>query len=141
MNFWQRWFGKKEADLPVNLRHGRIGEEAARNYLKDHGLKFLVANYRSGKGEIDLVFQDKECVVFVEVKASSAGQMLRPASRVNLHKRKLLTKTALAYLKEIKNPRVKVRFDIVEVILKEGKAVEIRHLPNSFVMPGTSRYR
>ena len=65
---------------------------------------------------------------------------MRPAAFVNLDKKKLLAKTALAYLKLIHNPEVKIRFDIVEVLLADGEVREIRHLPNSFPMPKPYRY-
>jgi hypothetical protein len=32
----------------------------------------------------------------------------------------------------LKNRQVKIRFDIVEVLLKDGEVSEIRHLPNTF---------
>ncbi len=48
------WGGPAKA--PLHLRHGAEGEQAARDYLKKHGLKFLTANFRSDRGEIDLVF-------------------------------------------------------------------------------------
>ncbi len=49
---------------PAHLRVGRLGERAAKRHLKRLGLKFLVANYRSQRGEIDLVFRDHDCLVF-----------------------------------------------------------------------------
>ena len=55
-------------DLPTHLRRGALGERAARAYLQKLGLKFLTANFRSARGEIDLVFRDSDCLVFVEVK-------------------------------------------------------------------------
>jgi hypothetical protein len=49
-------------------------------------------------------------------------------------------KCALDYLRLLKNPKVKIRFDIVEVLLADGKAHEIRHLPNTFTMARPFRY-
>jgi hypothetical protein len=40
----------------------------------------------------------------------------------------------------LKNPPVKIRFDIVEVLLAEGEVREIRHLPNTFPMEKPCRY-
>ena len=53
---------------PEHLRRGRLGEKAARRYLKRCGLKFLTVNYKTRCGEIDLIFRDGDCLVFVEVK-------------------------------------------------------------------------
>ena len=65
---------------------------------------------------------------------------MRPAAAVNARKRSLLSQTALDYLKLIKNPQVKIRFDIVEVLLSDGAVREIRHLPNTFPMEKPYRY-
>jgi putative endonuclease len=132
------WWNRKEE--PVHLRHGRIGERAARRHLRRLGLKFLTANFRSPRGEMDLIFRDDDCLVFVEVKTRSSEDWVRPAAAVNAERRRRLTRTALDYLRLLKNPPVKLRFDIVEVLLREGQVHEVRHLPNSFPMERPYRY-
>jgi putative endonuclease len=108
--------------------------------LRQPGLKFIAANFRSARGEIDLIFRDDDCLAFVEVKTRSSEEWTRPASAVNARKRRLLSQTALDYLKLLKNPEVKVRFDIVEVLLADGAVREIRHLPNTFPMATPYRH-
>ena len=125
---------------PEHLRRGELGESAAKKFLQTHGLKFLTANYRSLRGEIDLVFRDADCLVFIEVKTRSSEEWTRPAAAVNARKRKLLSQTALDYLRLLKNPEVKIRFDIVEVLLREGAVHEVRHLPNTFSLSQPYRY-
>jgi putative endonuclease len=125
--------------MPVHLRRGRQGEEAAKQYLQRTGLKFLTANFRSKRGEIDLIFRDEDCLVFVEVKARSSEDWTRPAAAVDARKRRLLSQTALDYLKLLKRPQIKIRFDIVEVLLVEG-GVEVRHLPATFNLSPPYRY-
>lgn len=63
------WLGGKE--MPLHLQRGQLGERAAKRHLKRQGLKFLTANFRSERGEIDLIFRDRDCLVFVEVKTRS----------------------------------------------------------------------
>jgi len=118
--------------LPLHLRHGRLGEKAAKRHLRRLGLKFLVANYRSPRGEVDLVFRDGDCLVFVEVKTRSSEEWTRPAAAVDFEKKRLLSQAALDYLRLLKNPQIKFRFDIVEVLLAEGRVSEVRHLVNAF---------
>ena len=132
------WFASKEK--PEHLRRGELGERAAKKFLQQAGLKFLAANFRSERGEIDLVFRDGECLCFIEVKTRSSEEWTRPAAAVDARKRRLLSQTALDYLKRLKNPRVKIRFDIVEVLLADGAVREIRHLPNTFPMAKPYRY-
>ena len=125
---------------PEHLRRGKLGEHAAKLCLQKQGLVFLAANFRSDRGEIDLIFRDGDCLVFVEVKARSSEDWTRPAAAVNARKRRLLSQTALDYLRLLKNPEVKIRFDIVEVLLADGAVREIRHLPNTFSLSKPYRY-
>ena len=125
---------------PEHLRRGELGERAAKKFLQQAGLKFLTANFRSARGEIDLIFRDGDCLVFIEVKTRSSEEWTRPAAAVDARKRRLLSQTALDYLKRLKNPQVKIRFDIVEVLLADGAVREMRHLPNTFAMAKPYRY-
>jgi putative endonuclease len=127
-------------EKPEHLRRGELGERAAKRHLQKLGLKFLAANFRSDRGEIDLIFRDGDCLAFVEVKTRSSEDWTRPAAAVDARKRRLLSQTALDYLRLLKNPQVKIRFDIVEVLLAAGEVREIRHLPNTFALAKPYRY-
>ncbi len=141
MNLWEqlkaRFAGQEK---PEHLRRGELGERSAKTFLRKQGLKFLAANYRSEHGEIDLIFRDGDCLVFAEVKTRSSEDWTRPAAAVDARKRRLLSQTALDYLRLLKNPPVKFRFDIVEVLLADGEVREIRHLPNTFSLSRPYRY-
>ena len=128
------------AELPLHLRHGQLGERAARRHLQRLGLKFLTANFRTDRGEIDLIFRDGDCLVFVEVKTRSSEEWMRPAAAVDGERRWRLTRAGLDYLHLLRNPPIKVRFDIVEVLLEDGSVHEVRHLPNTFAMEKPYRY-
>src|SRR6187401_3007637 len=132
------WFGVKVR--PEHLRRGVLGERAAKRHLQKLGLKFLTANFRSARGEIDLIFRDEACLVFVEVKTRSSEDWTRPAAAVDARKKRLISQTALDYLRLLKNPEVKIRFDIVEVLLSDGEVREVRHLPNTFSLSKPYRY-
>src|SRR5438874_1312701 len=141
-------------EKPVHLVRGELGERAAKKHLRRQGMKFLAANFRSERGEIDLVFREKsgkglgglfirngtDCLVFVEVKTRSSEEWVRPAAAVNRERRQRLSRAALDYLRLLRNPPVKLRFDIVEVLLREGEVHEVRHLPNTFPMERPYRY-
>jgi putative endonuclease len=118
---------------PEHLQHGRIGEAAARKHLKKSGLKFLAANFAiHDVGEIDLIFRDGECLVFVEVKTRSSEEWTRPAAAVDRDKRKRVVRVARTYRLKLPNPYVKCRYDIVEVLLNRGEVREVRHITNAF---------
>ncbi len=125
------WFGRRSA--PVHIRRGILGEHAAKKHLEQKGLKFLTANFRSDHGEIDLIFRDGDCLVFVEVKTRSSEEWTRPADAVDARKRRLLSLTAEGYLRKLADRRVKWRFDVVEVLLADGVVSEVRHVVHAFV--------
>jgi putative endonuclease len=141
MNLLERltlWRVKKKAHW--THRHGALGEDAAKKHLRKKGLKYLTANFNSGRGEIDLIFRDDDCLVFVEVKTRSTEAWVRPAAAVNADKRLRLTRCAFDYLRLLRSPEIKIRFDVVEVLLRDGEVKEIRHLPNTFTLSPPFRY-
>jgi putative endonuclease len=141
VNIWEKLKTKLTGkEKPEHLRRGELGERAAKKHLQKLGLKFLTANFRSARGEIDLIFRDGDCLAFVEVKTRSSEDWTRPAAAVDARKRRLLSQAALDYLRLLKNPPVKIRFDIVEVLLADGEVREIRHLPNTFALSKPYRY-
>src|SRR5437867_13146991 len=138
-SLWERLRSWRKVEAE-HLRRGRLGERAARRHLRRLGLKFLTANFRSDRGEIDLIFRDGDCLVFVEVKTRSSEEWTRPASAVDERRRRRLSLAALDYLRLLRNPEVKLRFDIVEVLLDAGEVREVRHLPNTFSLSLPWRY-
>lgn len=136
----QAWLGAGDKATPEHLRRGQLGERAAKRQLQKLGLKYLTANFRSDRGEIDLIFRDRDCLVFIEVKTRSSEEWTRPAAAVDAGKRRRLSQTALDYLRLLKQPEVKIRFDIVEVLLADGEVREVRHLPNVFSLSRPYRY-
>jgi putative endonuclease len=127
LKFWM-----KRPPLPAHLATGRAGEAAARKFLEQKGLKFLTANFKGKRGEIDLVFRDGDCLVFVEVKTRSPGSWTAPARAVDREKRIALARTAADYLRLLKGESICFRFDVVEVIIESGEVREIRHIEGSF---------
>jgi putative endonuclease len=137
MDFLKALFPSKK---PIHQQYGEMGEKAARKHLQKLGLKYLTANYRSDHGEIDLIFREGHCMVFVEVKTRSSEQWTRPANAVDADKQQRISLGALDYMRLLKNPHVSLRFDIVEVLLKDGKIDQIRHISNAFPLSPPLRY-
>jgi putative endonuclease len=132
MALWARLKFWEKPSRPEHLSRGLLGEDAARTFLKNKGLKFLAANFASKRGEIDLIFRDGDCLVFVEVKTRSGEGWTRPSKAVDLRKRQALARTAADYLRKLEDPRVAYRFDVVEVILENGLVRDVRHLERCF---------
>ena len=76
----------------------------------------------------------------VRVFEPSLSSNSRPAAAIDQERRLRLTQCALDYLRRLRNPPLKRRFDVVEVLLGDGKVREIRHLPTTFPMSRPHRY-
>ncbi len=120
---------------------GELGERLAVKYLRREGLKPLYRNFRAPEGgEVDIVCRDGDFLVFVEVKTRRTTEFGRPVRAVNRGKQLLITRGALAWLRELNHPEVMFRFDVVEVVLEEGRPPLITHLKNVFQMPKGYHY-
>ena len=112
---------------------GIYGELITARYLRRKGYVILEPNFHSRFGEIDLIAQKKDTIVFVEVKTRSADYYTRPVCAVTPIKQQRIRKTALYYLSRLER-EVNVRFDVVEVLVaaKGIKKVKINHIKAAF---------
>jgi putative endonuclease len=96
-------------------KKGEIGEEMARKYLERKGYRFIMSNFHSRNGEIDLIMWDGEELVFIEVKLRLNTAWGRGEEGVNYYKAKKLSKTAMDYI--IKNTESDPfwRIDIISI--------------------------
>jgi putative endonuclease len=93
---------------------GERGEEAAARYLEEHGLRIVARNFRTRMGEIDLVAQDGDVLVFVEVRLREDARFGGAAASVGPAKQRRLAAAARLYLARLgREPRC--RFDVVAV--------------------------
>lgn len=116
----------------AHLRVGRRGERLARLYLFEKGLDILTCNYRGKKGEIDIVARDGETLCFVEVKTRRYGTGYRPAAGLSDRQKARIYRASLSYLKELRNPKIVFRYDLIEMVLSRRDVVELRHWPRHF---------
>lgn len=95
---------------------GVLGENAAVKYLKKHGYKVLVRNFKCAFGEIDIVARDGSFYVFIEVKSRKNDAFGLPRQAVDLYKQQTIARCAMRWLYENECVGVPVRFDVVEVL-------------------------
>jgi len=95
---------------------GARGEEAAARHLESLGYRILERRFRTRAGEIDLVAEEDETLVFVEVKSRSALGFGRPAEAVDARKRGRVMRAAAIYLMLRGVPDRPCRFDVLEVL-------------------------
>jgi len=114
-----------------HLTLGREGEVLAARLLTGKGYRILARNYRTAGGEVDLVCEDGDTLVFVEVKTRSAGSLGRPDQAVTGLKRGRLVRAAAAFLSEHDGWERPCRFDVVAVVDRDGSRTAT-HLPHAF---------
>ncbi len=115
---------------------GRAGERLAAKHLWRTGRKVLYRNYRPvGGGEVDVVYRDVDTLVFGEVKTRTRGEFGDPGRAVDRAKEKLVVRGANAWLRELGNPELLFRFDILEVLLREGETPRVNVVEGAFTTP------
>lgn len=102
---------------------GAQAEQLAAQYLQQQGLKLLQVNYHCRFGEIDLIMQDGETVVFVEVRLRSNGAFGGAAASIDARKQAKLVKTAQHYLTTLKR-MPPCRFDAIVMSTADIAAIE-----------------
>jgi putative endonuclease len=111
---------------------GQAAEATAAAFLTEAGLHVVERNVRFALGEIDLVCQEGETVVFVEVKCRQARWGDDPATAVSWSKRRRLGQLAALYLKARGLAEVRCRFDVVAVTIDGATDAHVRHIPHAF---------
>ena len=101
---------------------GAEAESRAHRFLIDNGLQPVTRNFQCRLGEIDLVMQDAECLVFVEVRYRTSNDFVPARLTVDSHKQKKLIRTAALFLaRRARFANSVVRFDVVAI---EGDSIE-----------------
>lgn len=101
---------------------GETAEQLAQNAMQAKGLKLVDKNFRCKLGEIDLIFQDKNCLVFTEVRARTCSDKMDPFESIDEYKQQKIINTAEYYL--LKNHRFAdylCRFDAIAVDFSKVK--------------------
>lgn len=107
-----------------NLSTGKIGENAACQYLQSHGYRIIERNFRKGYSEIDIVAIEGKTLVFVEVKTRYSNTFGNPQEAVTFWKMKSLIRAAQYY--KLLHPKLpdSLRIDVVSVYLTSDNRLE-----------------
>jgi len=104
------------------ISFGFRGEEIAAEFLAKQGYLILERNWRAGKvGEIDLVAQKDNTLIFVEVKTRKSAAYGQPVEAVTPAKLAHLEKAAWAYKKQHPNSPRKMLIEVVSILENDGK--------------------
>jgi putative endonuclease len=119
----------------VNTRQqGRWGEALALDLFLRKGYKAVAMGFRTRYGEIDVLVQNEEYIVFAEVKVRKNDKFAEAREFVDWNKQERLRKTALLWLTQ-NDTALQPRFDVVEIYAPFGAATakpRINHIENAF---------
>jgi len=118
--------GKMSKDL------GNLGEDRACRYLIQKGFSVLERNYHSQQGEIDIIAQDGDFLVFVEVKNYSFRSLTTPLSSLRKNKRQSLIHAAQTYLYKNSIANVNCRFDVLAFYRRLDGSCAADHIKDAF---------
>ncbi len=103
--------------IKSKLGIGHQYESKACRYLQRQGLQLLERNFRSKLGEIDLIMQDGQTIVFIEVKFRGHSHFGTPQETVTYAKQKKVIKTAHIWLmnNHLSVHQTDCRFDVIAI--------------------------
>lgn len=102
-----------------NKEIGKTGEDMAARYLQKHGYKILERNFLTRHGEIDIIAQDGDYIVFVEVKRRFSTAFGLPREAVTASKQRTIVFCATYWLGKHRLTGKPARFDVVEILNDE----------------------
>lgn len=108
---------------------GARGESLAVQKLKEGGYHIRDRNWRTLEGELDIVAEEGDTIVFIEVKARTSRRFGWPEEALTKKKRQRLIKAALAYLDAYQIAEANWRFDFFAIEWSsEGDLMRMEHL-------------
>lgn len=115
-----------------NKDTGELGENLATKFLKGQKFSIITRNYRQNNGEIDIVAEDGDDLIFIEVKTRSSIKFGTPAEAVNFTKQQQIIRVAQEYISRHNLFHKNIRFDVITVLLKKDEIPEIELIKNAF---------
>ena len=121
---------------PGRRELGAFGERVAAAHLEAKGYRIRARNFRCREGEIDIVAEDGDCLVFVEVRTRRGDAFGTPAESVTVAKERRLLTVARAYLQEHPDVPANQRIDVVGVELSRGRLLAVHHIEGAIADRG-----
>ena len=114
-------------------KKGQQGEVLAYEYLIEQGLRLISKNYHCRYGEIDLIMQQDDIIVFIEVRSRKVDNLVDSAASINWKKQQKLQRSAENYLQTKKvDPSIPARFDVIAITHKQNETSQIDWIQNAF---------
>ena len=114
---------------------GQEGEAEAERYLRRKGYRIVARNVRSSLGELDLVAEDGQTLVFIEVKARRSGEFGGAIHAVHGRKQQKLARLASQFLAQRHWMERSCRFDVLLLQATDTAELRVEHIQNAFDVP------
>ncbi|MCL1796959.1 MAG: YraN family protein [Eggerthellaceae bacterium] len=115
-----------------NQELGARGERAAVNFLQRKGFEILDKNWKCSVGEVDIVAEEGDTLVFVEVKTRANCEHGFPEEAVHKDKRRRYEKIVGFYLQSHDFCDKQIRFDVIAILVVAPERAFLRHHRNAF---------
>lgn len=114
---------------------GSTGERLTAEFLRKNGFVIVKRNYHCRYGEIDIIAENKEYIIFTEVKTRREDSLVSPAEAVDVHKQRRIILTAEDFLSKYET-ELQPRFDVAEVtVFKKTDGTDgykLHYIKNAF---------
>ena len=112
----------------ANREIGAKGEEFASQYLQNLGYRILDRNWRTKRGELDIVAEHEATLIFCEVKTRTSKVCGLPSEAISQTKIQHLKTVALEWLNTHQVRHTGIRFDAISVLIVPTSAPQISHI-------------
>ena len=109
---------------------GQQGENIAAAYLSEQGYRIVARNWVCPTGELDIVAQNGDTLIFVEVRTRRGDRFGTAAESITPAKQARLVELAQTYLQDIPLPHPAWRIDVIAVQLSQG-IPQVNHIENA----------
>lgn len=110
---------------------GNKGEDFAAEYYRKLGFEIVARNFHCRGGEIDIIAENDEYIIFVEVKTRADNSLYLPREAVDERKQKKLSLAAMKYLSQSGSEK-QPRFDVFEVYSRGDRIYKFQRIENAF---------
>jgi len=115
---------------------GALGEKIAAEYLTGLGYMIRERNFRSREGEVDIIAEKDDFLVFIEVRTRTSNSYGTPEESVTTQKKERLIALAEAYIEDRDNLPSSWRIDVVAIELGLNRKVSRLEIIENAISPG-----
>ena len=115
----------------ANKELGEWGEQIAVDYLNNHSVKIVGRNIRTNYGEIDILGQKDDVIIFFEVKTRRTENFGNPEDAVNYIKQEHMKNSALEFIQSNQDMEMDWRIDVIAIYVGKKNKLQIRWFKNA----------